>query len=188
VSLLATLALLTIGALALGIQIHRRLPADRRVELGRRMRAGVVAGCAGLAAYDVSRWLLVNLGHMQFKPFDVFYTFGVAMFGQAILGAHQPPWVLTAAGAAFHLLNGLGFAVAYAVWAGRRGPLAGVAFAMGLQVLMVAVYPTWLRIQLLDEFLQVSITGHLAYGLVVGATCRYLLTRGWRPGNAAASG
>jgi hypothetical protein len=53
---------------------------------------------------------------------------------------------------------------------------------------MVGVYPTWLRIQLLDEFLQVSITGHLAYGLVVGATCRYLLTRRWRAADAGAPG
>jgi hypothetical protein len=80
-------------------------------------------------------------------------------------------------GIAFHLVNGLGFAMAYAVWAGHRGPIAGMAFALFLQALMVAVYPSWLRVQMLTEFLEVSMLGHLAYGAAIGATSQFLLAR-----------
>src|SRR5262249_50092417 len=149
---------------------------------------GAAAGGAGIVAYDLSRWLLVHFGHFQFKPFDAFYTFGQAMFGQAILGPGHPSWVTLAVGVAFHLINGVGFAMAYTVWAGHRGPLAGMVFALFLQLAMVAVYPSWLRIQMLGEFLEVSMLGHMAYGAAVGATSRYLLARQWGIGSEARVG
>jgi hypothetical protein len=40
---------------------------------------------------------------------------------------------------------------------------------------MVSVYPGWLGMKALDEFLSVSITGHVAYGLVLGWLARSLL-------------
>lgn len=33
---------------------------------------------------------------------------------------------------------------------------------------MVSVYPGWLGMKALDEFLQVSIFGHFVYGIVLG--------------------
>jgi hypothetical protein len=182
ISLAVTLGLLTVAAVIIQVRVHRVLPAARRAELGRRMRGGAAAGCAGLVAYDLSRWLLVHFGHFQFKPFDVFYTFGQAMFGQAILGPGHPSLAVWVVGIAFHLLNGLGFAMAYTVWAGERGPLAGMVFALFLQAAMVAAYPSWLRIQMMGEFLQVSMLGHLAYGAAVGATGQLLLSLRWRTG------
>src|SRR5579859_968215 len=144
VSLGLTLLLVMAAATAGGLLARRRLPPERRALLARRIAAGTAGGAAGLLAYDGTRWLLVQAGHFKLKPFDVFYSFGQAMFGQAILGPGHPAWLLWTAGIAFHLLNGIGFAVAYAVWLGERGWLAGIAFAMGLQAVMVAVYPSWL--------------------------------------------
>jgi hypothetical protein len=177
ISLGLTLVLLTIGAVVVQVRVHRVLPAARRAELARRVRAGAVAGVAGLAAYDSSRWLLVQVFHFQFKPFDVFYTFGAAIFGQSMLGPGSPAWLALAVGVAFHVVNGLGFAMAYAVWAGRKGPVPGIVFALFLQVLMVAIYPSWLRIQMMGEFLEVSMLGHVAYGAAIGAVSRFLLSR-----------
>ena len=190
ISLGLTLVLLTIGAVVMQLRVHRMLPAARRAELGRRIRVGAMAGCVGIVAYDLSRWLLVHFGHFQFKPFDVFYTFGQAMFGQAILGPGHALWAALTVGIAFHLINGLGFAMAYTVWAGRRGPLAGMVFALLLQAVMVAVYPSWLRIQMMGEFLEVSMLGHMAYGAAVGAASQYLLARRWGigRGTSVASG
>jgi len=36
---------------------------------------------------------------------------------------------------------------------------------------MVNIYPGWLGLRALDEFLSVSVVGHLAYGAVLGALC-----------------
>ena len=52
------------------------------------------------------------------------------------------------------------------------GPVAGVAFALGLEACMVLLYPQWLRLQAVDEFLQVSIFGHVVYGVVLGFAAR----------------
>lgn len=80
----------------------------------------------------------------------------------------------------------MGFATAYTIWMGRRGVVSGIAFALGLNLVMVALYPGWLKIRLLWEFVQVAMLGHLAYGAVVGAGAQILLRR--NEDLAAASG
>jgi len=93
------------------------------------------------------------------------------------VGAHHATWWIDVAGVAFHVTNGLGFATAYTVWMGRRGVVAGVVFALALNVAMILLYPGWLKIRLLGEFVQVAMLGHIAYGAAVGATARALLRR-----------
>jgi hypothetical protein len=55
--------------------------------------------------------------------------------------------------------------------------LTGVAWAALLEVFMVTLYPGWLGLRALEEFLSVSIVGHAVYGVVLGATagawCRH---------------
>ena len=46
---------------------------------------------------------------------------------------------------------------------------------MILELLMVSVYPGWLDMRALDEFLQVSVLGHIVYGAVLGYSARWLL-------------
>lgn len=172
VSLPAALALALTVAAAFSAAVWRGLAAPGRAEALRAIRAGIAAGAAATAAYDLSRWLIVEVAGFTFWPFDIF-----TLFGQALLGAeHTGPWV-TLAGVAFHVVNGVGFGIAYTLWIGRRGVLAGVAWAMALETLMVTVYPGWLGLKALDEFLQVSILGHAAYGSVLGFTARRLLAR-----------
>jgi hypothetical protein len=40
---------------------------------------------------------------------------------------------------------------------------------------MVSLYPAWLGLQAMEEFVQVTIAGHLAYGIVLGYLARSLL-------------
>jgi hypothetical protein len=144
--------------------------APVRADLRRAVRAGLVAGLPATVAYDVTRLLLVEVANFAFRPFHAFTNFGQALLGTTAEG----PWV-TAVGTGFHLVNGLGFAIAYAVCFGRRGVPAGIAWAFVLEAAMVSVYPGWLGLKALDEFLQVSVAGHVVYGSVLGLVAQRML-------------
>lgn len=165
--------LLTLGAVG-GVVAARSLAADpaARSAWGRRVGAGVVAGLVGTAAYDASRWVLVQAGGFAISPFGAF-----PLFGEALLAGRGGPAAQQAAGIAFHLLNGVCFGIAYTVWFGTRGWRAGVAFALGLEALMLAVYPGWLDLRSIGELTQMSALGHVGYGVALGTAAKALLAR-----------
>ena len=164
---LALLVVLGAGAVALTL---RGDPVRRR-EWRRRVRVGIPVGLVATALYDVSRWALVSVTDMHVSPFKAFPLFGQALVGEADAGT------LLGWGVAFHLLNGVAFGIAYTVWFGHRPPWVGVAFALGLEAFMLAIYPGWLDIRALAEFTQLSVFGHVVYGLALGVGARRLLAR-----------
>ena len=109
---------------------------------------------------------------IRFWPFDIFTIFGQSLLGAGFEGA----WVRML-GLLFHFANGIGFAIAYTISFGRRGIIAGIIWAMVLELFMVTIYPGWLGMQALEEFLQVSIFGHVVYGVVLGYVSKWFLTR-----------
>ena len=141
----------------------------------RSLLVGIICGLLATGAYDLTRYSIVEVTNFTFWPFDIF-----TIFGQALIGTENDGPFVTTAGIVYHLANGIGFSIAYTVLLGRRGVWAGVLWAMILETLMVSVYPGWLELKALDEFLQVSVLGHLAYGCVLGFTARFLLT--WNEG------
>ena len=172
VSIVLTLAVVTAAGVVGGRSIWMRAREAARVDARDRFHAGLRAGVLALIAYDLSRWALVESTGLAFRPFEAF-----GAFGQGLVGSAAEGWWVVAAGAAFHIMNGIGFAVAYAFLAGPSGPVAGVAFALGLEACMVLLYPQWLRLQAVDEFLQVSIFGHVVYGVVLGFAARAEIRR-----------
>lgn len=148
------------------------LPSMARTEIVQRAKVGLIAGFLATIAYDVSRWLIVTLFHDTFAPFDVF-----PIFGHAIAGTNLSPAVATTIGILYHYTNGILFAVAYAILLAPRGWWTGIFWALGLEVLMLTVYPGWLHPAPFEEFVSVSILGHVAYGSVLGIFCRRLLAR-----------
>jgi hypothetical protein len=167
-SLLSTLA---IGAWAGWLVWHRLAPAGR-AEVARRMRAGLLAGVLALAGYDLSRLLYVRITGSAFWPFETF-----RLFGQLLAGADASPAVILLTGTAYHVANGLSFAVAYSVLFGYRGWWAGLLWALMLESLMLAFYPAWLELRSLNDFLAISLLGHTVYGMILGVTSRRLLLR-----------
>jgi hypothetical protein len=131
---------------------------------------GLIAGFLATIAYDVSRWLIVTFFHDTFAPFDVF-----PVFGHAIAGTSLTPAVATTIGSLYHYTNGVLFAVAYAILLAPRGWWTGILWALGLEALMLTVYPGWLHPAPFEEFVSVSILGHVAYGSVLGIVSRRLL-------------
>jgi hypothetical protein len=114
-------------------------------------------------AYDASRWGVVSLLTLSFRPFHV-----LPIFGRLFVGADSPPGIALAAGIAYHAANGIGFAVAYTLVVRRGSLLSGVVWGICLELCMALLYPSWLRIMALREFLAVSALGHVVYGAVLG--------------------
>jgi len=159
---------LVAGTGTTAVVLTRRLPAGVRRALSRRVRLGLLAGLAATAAYDAVRYLAVAVTSWSVRPFQVF-----ALFEQLLVGRDAPAGVQYLAGTGFHLLNGLGFAVGYAMVVRRPGVVSAVVWALVLEAFTVALYPPWLGLTAVGEFVSVSLLGHLAYGATLGlATAR----------------
>ncbi len=165
------LVTVTLAISAVGITWRLLSPAQR-LTLRAQAGVGLVVGVLATAGYDVSRFVLVRVADFSLWPFDTF-----RLFGQLLVGTGLPTSVVLLIGTAYHVANGIGFAVAYVFLLGRRGWLAGIGWAMGLEVLMVSFYPGWLGLQALDEFLTISVLGHVVYGFILGWCSQRLLAR-----------
>lgn len=164
-----SVAMALTGAVCVLMLAARRHPDG--VVVGRKvLLVGLGSAAAALVAYDLTRLAVSELAHFQVGPFEAFKH-----FGNGLLGREGPPttavWV---AGTAFHVVNGLTFGIAYTVAAGRKGVLAGLAFGLGLELIMLGLYPAWLQIPNLREFTTMSMLGHVSYGVTLG----YLAKRG----------
>lgn len=135
-----------------------------RQRLQTQLSTGMVAGLAATAAYDASRLLLVRLGRLPLSPFETF-----RIFGQLIVGEERPSWLTLGIGTAYHLLNGIAFAIGYCFLLGGRSWKWGIAWGLALEAGMLALYPGWLDLDaVLVEFTTMSFVGHLFYGGVLG--------------------
>lgn len=159
-------------AIVLGaLWFERVAPPDRRARVREVVRVGAIAGLCATVAYDLSRLLMVRLFELDVWPFAAFGAFGDAL----LPGAERHGWARVV-GAGYHLVNGVSFGIAYTGLFRRRGALAGIAYGLGLEAVMLALYPGWLHIQPLREFTQMSVVGHVAYGATLGTVARRLLT------------
>lgn len=146
--------------------------ADHRRTVAVRAKVGLPAGIVATASYDLARYGIVALFTVSFEPFHVW-----PIFGRLFVGEGASAGAALAAGIAYHAANGIGFAIAYALLFRRPGPLTGVAWGLGLELCMAFLYPSWLRIAALQEFLAVSALGHVVYGGVLGLAVRWQLDR-----------
>jgi hypothetical protein len=172
VSLRLGIALVVAVGLGLAALVLHRTPAGERAAVWRRVGVGLVGGALATAAYDGCRFAVVSTLGLRFWPFDIF-----PIFGQLLAGDSAPPAVRLAAGVAYHWANGLGFGVAYLFLFHRPRLLTGVLWAAVLELAMISIYPSWLHLRALSEFLSVSLIGHAAYGSVLGLVSSRLLGR-----------
>lgn len=147
----------------------RRTPRAARDILKRVMIKGAVAGVIATGAYDASKALLSRLDPSPYNPFELIFVFGM------LLTNAKAPALVYAAGAAFHLFNGVAFGVSFCTLLGRRGILAGIAWGLALECFQLSLYPGWLGMTFYREFAQISVLGHLVYGAVLGELCRRAL-------------
>jgi hypothetical protein len=173
-----TLGVAVIVSSALVFASVRRLSAPARTVLAGRVRAGAVAGIPALVLYDVSKQLLAQLDPSPYNPFEA-----IRLFGELLVGGAAHPVVIVLAGVSFHAMNGLLFAVAFAVlflrasWSVGRALLLGTAWGLFLEAFQLALYPSWLGIRLVAEFATISALAHVVYGSTLGLVARALLLR-----------
>jgi hypothetical protein len=138
---------------------------DTRVRqtLRRRALVGVVGGLIGTVAYDLARYGVVSLFSMSFKPFHVF-----SIFGELFVGPGRNAALTFAVGLAYHVSNGTFFGLAYTLVFRRPNWWTGALWGIALELSMATLYPSWLRIVMLREFLEVSAIGHVVYGATLG--------------------
>jgi hypothetical protein len=168
------------GALGAGLLVAylRADQDDRRFLLG-VARAGLGSGIAGTLVYDVVR---AGLGRLDPSPFDPFGA--IRVFGALLVGEGASPAYIMGAGLALHFVNGSCFGLSYAALFGRDGQqsacsaaVTGVSWGLFLELFQATLYPAWLRISALSEFLLISSLGHVAFGLSLGLMARRLLHR-----------
>jgi hypothetical protein len=135
--------------------------------LAQRVRQGAVAGVIATVAYDAARYGLVSVAQMTFRPFHVF-----ELFGRLFVGDGAPRSTAYAVGALYHLTNGTGLGIAFRLLSRTATVANGILWAFALEFCMALLYPRWLRIQALGEFLTVSVVGHAVYGVVLALLCQ----------------
>lgn len=167
-SLALAVAVLVAFTVAVAAIVWRQLSAARRLEMQHRVLVGVFAGVLATAAYDLSRLVLVTLVPMAIWPFTA-----LPLFGQALSGDGGGTALDVGLGLLYHLANGIGFATAFVIVVPRPRVIFGIAWAMVLELLMVSLYPGWLNLKALDEFMSVSIVGHLSYGATLGGVAAW---------------
>ena len=160
----------------------RQLTPSARRRLAHRVRAAALAALVATVAYDVSRLALSATLIPSVDPFAAW-----PIFGELVVGASRGVALRTTVGMALHIVNGVGFGVAYAMVMPRPGVTTGILWGLGLEFAMALLYPSWLRIEALGEFLTLSVLGHVAYGATLGVVTRGL-TRRSNAGSAARSG
>lgn len=141
--------------------------ADHKTRVRQRVKVGLVAGLGGLIIYDLVRWSVVWVTGVAINPFEA-----LPVFGELLVGAGTSETTRWVAGFGYHIFNGLGFAVFFSIFWGRKGVLAGVAWAFLLETATLLVYPGWLDIRAKGEFTIVSMVGHASYGVTIGYICK----------------
>lgn len=129
-----------------------------------RLLAGVWIGLAATLAYDLTRFVIGYLFSFAFDPFRL-----IPAAGALICGVSAPAPISLFAGWVYHFWNGASFAVMYVLAAGSvRWPFA-VLWAMLLEAMMMASYPSLFQLPRWDVgFIALSLVGHIAYGVVLG--------------------
>jgi hypothetical protein len=176
------LAVMTFAVAGAAAFTLRRLGrADRRA-IRRTFGYGLVAGILATLAYDVVRVVLAALDPSPYTPFEAILRFGHLLTGSAVRDGG-----VILAGGLFHVLNGALFAGAFALVVVRDGligmpklVLLGMSWGMFLEGFQLALYPNWLGIRYLAEFVTISALGHLAYGATLGPVARTFIRRSRR--------
>lgn len=148
-----------IVALAIvGLRVARR---GDDVRLHTAMVAGTIGGLIGTAGYDLFRLPFAFAGYRLLAPID--------SYGVLLLGAPSSSALTGFAGWAYHVSNGVGFGIAYAVVALGRRWWWGVGWAMVLETATVLTpFVDTYSLRGKWGLIGVAYAAHVFYGLPLG--------------------
>lgn len=124
---------------------------------------GIGGGAAGTVVYDLVR-LALQRGHVfNYNGFRA-----ILIFGSWITGTQTTTWQSALAGWTYHYWNGVAFGVFYLLLAGNRRWWYGVIYGMFMELCMLGLFPTFIRITDRFDFIALSVIGHIGYGATLG--------------------
>lgn len=137
------------------------LAAWRLRDLRPMLAAGAVGGLLGTIGYDVFRVPFAVAGVRLFAPID--------SYGVLLLGAGTSSPLSGFAGWTYHLSNGVGFGVAYALVAWGRSRWWAVAWALVLETATVVTpFASVYGLRGRWDLIGVAYAAHVFYGLPLG--------------------
>lgn len=153
------------SSLLVGVVLARRGLYGRLHHFSTLLLVGAGWGLVATLGYDAVRPVLVGALGLAFDPYRA-----IGIFGALITGLPAGDAIAGAVGWLYHFWNGISFAIVFALARPSGGVLPGLAWALGLQVLMMAAYPSLLQARLDDPgFLATGIVGHSIWGIVLGS-------------------
>lgn len=138
----------------------------RQADLVDRILAGLWAGALATLAYDVVRVPISVSGIPVFKA--------ISYFGTLILDQSAPTLSSEVAGWGYHLSNGVGFGLMYAVALTRFRLWSALVWGVTLELVMLLTpYAEVFGYRVSPKYLAMTIGSHLVYGAVLWAALRY---------------
>ena len=172
-----TLSFVSLPALVVVVAIGVWAQRVARQPFFNRLAVGVIAGFIATLAYDG-----VRLAIQETAPLDYDGFRSISIFGSLILSKPETALDARIAGWTYHFWNGISFGVMYALVAGPARWYWGLAWGMALEMMMIGIYPVAFAIKRSDPaFLAISMTGHAAYGAVLGLTAERWCDSGLAP-------
>jgi len=159
----ARLLLPAAAALAAFIVWARR---TQRTELHDPVIGGLWAGAIATLAYDIVRVPIAWSGMPVFKA--------VSYFGTVIVGGTRPTLASETLGWTYHLSNGVGFGLMYAVMASTPRWWTAVVWGLALEAAMlITPYAEVFGYVVSRQFVAISLSAHVAYGTALWVALRY---------------
>jgi hypothetical protein len=130
---------------------------------------GSLGGIVAAVAYDLYRLPFVLNGAPLFKVFP--------QFGELLLGASEPRWLVHGLGWTYHFSNGAALGIMFLAMAScfRRPMLfwGAVAWAVFVEtMLLLTPYASFFGLKLNGRFLFLTASAHVIFGIVLGLYCR----------------
>ena len=149
-----------------------RLDSDRARSPFTWIVEGSIGGIVAAVAYDLYRLPFVLTGAPLFRVFP--------RFGELLLEATEPRWLVHAIGWAYHFSNGAALGIMFLTLVPRhtrRALLWGaIAWALTVEViLLLTPYPQFFGLALNSRFIFLTASAHLIFGITLGLWFRWRL-------------
>ncbi len=167
--------------LAITAYLHRGQPSGRS-NPHTWIVQGALAGVISAVAYDLYRLPFALAGAPLFKVFP--------RFGELLLGATEPRWLVHALGWTYHFSNGAALGIMFVVMAANFRAHAifwgAVGWALFVEaMLLITPYASFFGLTLNGRFLFLTASAHLLFGVVLGLWLERRLGREPQSGGSA---
>ncbi len=131
---------------------------------------GASGGVVAAVAYDLFRLPFVLQGAPLFQVFP--------RFGELLLGAPEPRWLVQALGWSYHFSNGAALGIMFLAMVARPDARVlfwgAVAWALFIEaMLLLSPYTTFFGLERNARFLVLTVSAHAVFGLTLGQYCRH---------------